>query len=214
MATLPMFPLGSVLLPSVYLPLHLFEPRYRELIRDCLAGSGEFGVVLIERGSEVGGGDVRADVGTVARVVEAQELPDGRWAVGAVGTRRVRVLEWLPDDPYPRADVADWRDEDPVDPATSVDPTEVAGVVATLRRVLALAAELGQPVADATHEISDDPTLASFQIAALSPVGPLDRQALLCVPDTAGRLTRLDALLRDELAYLEQRLRLDTGDDA
>src|SRR5215207_2079835 len=106
-----MFPLGSVLLPSVFLPLHLFEPRYRQLIRDCMAGSQEFGVVLIERGSEVGGGDVRADVGTVARVLEARELDDGRWAVGAVGTRRIRVVEWLDDDPYPRAEVEDWDDE-------------------------------------------------------------------------------------------------------
>src|SRR5439155_458702 len=63
---LPMFPLGTVLFPFVVLPLHVFEPRYRALTRDCLAGSGEFGVVLIERGLEVGGGDERFPVGTVA----------------------------------------------------------------------------------------------------------------------------------------------------
>ena len=68
---LPMFPLGTVLFPSVFLPLHVFEPRYQELTRDCLAGDNEFGVVLIERGSEVGGGDARFDVGTVARIIEA-----------------------------------------------------------------------------------------------------------------------------------------------
>ena len=93
-----MFPLGSVLFPSLVLPLHVFEPRYRALITDVLAGDAEFGVCLIERGSEVGGDDVRLGVGTVAHVQEAAELPDGRWALIAVGTRRIVVDEWLPDD--------------------------------------------------------------------------------------------------------------------
>ena len=86
---LPMVPLGTVLVPTAGLPLHVFEPRYRALVNDCLAGDREFGVVLIERGSEVGGNDVRTSVGTVARIVEAAELPAGRWAIGAVGVRRV-----------------------------------------------------------------------------------------------------------------------------
>src|SRR3954447_18112242 len=103
MATLPMFPLGGVLLPSVYLPLHVFEPRYRELVQVCLDGDQEFGVVLIERGSEVGGGDQRVDVGTVARIVEAPQMPEGRGALGTVAPRRIRVREWLVDYPYPRA---------------------------------------------------------------------------------------------------------------
>ena len=69
-----MFPLGTVLFPYATLPLHVFEPRYRVLVHDCLASDApEFGVVLIERGSEVGGGDVRFRTGTVARLVEAAE---------------------------------------------------------------------------------------------------------------------------------------------
>src|SRR5438270_10838595 len=80
---LPMFPLGTVLLPFAHLPLHIFEPRYRALVKDCLAGDGEFGVVLIERGHEVGGGDVRFGVGTVAHIVQTAELPDGRGLVRA-----------------------------------------------------------------------------------------------------------------------------------
>jgi Lon protease-like protein len=98
-----MFPLGTVLLPFAHLPLHIFEPRYRALVKDVLAGDGEFGVVLIERGQEVGGGDVRFGVGTVAKVLQTAELPDGRWLLDAVGTERFRVTEWLPDDPYPLA---------------------------------------------------------------------------------------------------------------
>src|SRR5438045_6955857 len=106
-----MSPLGTVLFPSLFLPLHVFEPRYREMTRVCLEGNREFGVVLIERGSEVGGDDVRTLVGTVARIVEASELDDGRWMLATVGVRRLRVRAWLEDDPYPRADVDDWPDE-------------------------------------------------------------------------------------------------------
>ncbi len=86
-------------------------PRVRGAVPDpdgrCLAADGEFGVVLIARGSEVGGGDQRTDVGTVARIANVAELDDGRLLVVATGVRRVRVEEWLPDDPYPCAVVAD-----------------------------------------------------------------------------------------------------------
>src|SRR6478609_3186788 len=102
---MPMFPLGTVLFPHALLPLHVFEPRYRLMTQRVLRGEREFGVVLIERGSEVGGGDTRFDVGTVARVVQIAELPDGRYAVATVGLRRIRVIRWLDDDPYPRAQV-------------------------------------------------------------------------------------------------------------
>ena len=109
-APLPMFPLGSVLFPHALLPLHVFEPRYRVLMFDLQRQEPEFGVVLIERGVEVGGGDERYPVGTVARILEASETPDGRWAVLAQGTRRITVASWLADDPYPRAEAWDRPD--------------------------------------------------------------------------------------------------------
>src|SRR3954471_6137726 len=102
-----MFPLGTVLFPHALLPLRVFEPRYRLMTERVLRGDGEFGVVLIERGSEVGGGDTRFDDGTVARIVRAQQLPDGGYALATVGLRRIRVVRWLPDDPYPLAEVTD-----------------------------------------------------------------------------------------------------------
>src|SRR5680860_298653 len=102
-AELGMFPLGTVLLPHATLPLHVFEPRYRALVEACLEGTPEFGVVLIERGSEVGGGDTRFDLGTVARIVRAGRLDDGRYALVTVGAERLRVLRWLEDAPFPRA---------------------------------------------------------------------------------------------------------------
>lgn len=206
-----MFPLGSVLVPGLVLPLHVFELRYRALVRDVLAGDQEFGVVLIERGNEVGGGDTRTTVGTVARVLEAEELDDGRWVLATVGTRRVRVERWLDDDPYPRAEVADWPDADGPDGLADA----LAEVVTRLRRSLALAAELDDPAAPSTIELTDDPVLGSYHATALAPIGPADRQSLLATAGAADRLARLTQLLDEEIAVLEARLALaaDDGDD-
>jgi Lon protease-like protein len=200
--TLPMFPLGSVLFPHAALPLHIFEPRYRALVEVCLAGEAEFGVVLIERGSEVGGGETRFDVGTVARIVEASRFPDGRYALVAVGVRRLRVDEWLPDDPYPLAAV-DVVDETKATPAlvSARHAVELA-----LRRVLTLAAQLGAAVAPSDVRLDDDPVRATFEAAALAPIGPLDAQRLLEVDDPGERLARLEALLVDATELLELRL--------
>ena len=199
---MPMFPLGSVLVPSAGLPLHVFEPRYRALVRACLATDREFGVVLIERGSEVGGDDVRSSVGTVASIVEAVELPDGRWAVAAVGVRRLRVRRWLPDDPYPLAIVEDWPD-----PPPSPEHDEVLSrTVTQLRRCLALAAEAGDPGAPATIELSTDPILAGYQAAAVAPLGPFDQQRLLAADSPVARVELLAFLLAEAIEVLELRL--------
>lgn len=202
-----MFPLGSVLLPGMVLPLHVFEERYRALVRDCLAGEGEFGVALIERGSEVGGGDIRAMAGCIAQIVQAEEFDDGRWGLVAVGTRRVQVTGWLPDDPYPRAEVEDWPDE--ADGAGDGDPAALAAAyrdrVAALRRVLAMAVELGAE-ADPMVELSDDPAEGSFQIAVLAPFGSLDRQRLLTAPGAARRLELEQEMLEDQALMLQARL--------
>src|SRR5436853_5226207 len=108
-----MFPLGTVLFPHALLPLRVFEPRYRVMTERVLRAEREFGVVLIERGSEVGGGDTRFDVGTVAQIVRAQQLGDGGYLLATVGIRRLRVVRWLPDDPYPQAEVVDLPDAGP-----------------------------------------------------------------------------------------------------
>ena len=100
-----MFPLGSVLLPGAVLQLQVFEPRYSALMNTVMATTQEFGVTLIERGAEVGGGDQRLPVGCVAKVLLAQPLGEGRWILQAIGTDRVSVDEWLPEDPYPLATV-------------------------------------------------------------------------------------------------------------
>ena len=135
-----MFPLGSVLFPHAVLPLHLLEPRYLMLADTVLQSDGRFGVVLIERGHEVGGGDTRFLVGTVAQIVEAARTPEGRYLLAAVGTDRFRIRRWLDDDPYPRAEIDTIAEPDRV--AADAVPRR-ASVERLLVRALAMRAELG-----------------------------------------------------------------------
>ena len=198
----PMFPLESVLVPGMVLPLHVFEPRYRALVRDCLAGERRFGVVLIERGSEVGGGDVRFDFGTASTVVGAEELPDGRWELEAIGGDRVRVLEWLPDDPYPIAEV-----ERLVEPPWSADDDGAhAGVVAAFDNIVDLAARLGAVVDPRVTDLPGDPAWDGWLVAARAPIGDLDKLALLSAATVADRLQTLRSQLEDVAGVLASRL--------
>lgn len=186
---LAMFPLGSVLFPSMLLPLHVFEDRYRQMIHRVLEGDQQFGVVIIERGPEVGGGDVRASVGCRARILDAEQQPDGRWHMVAVGVDRIRVEHWLPDDPYPRALVSDFPD------APSADVVSVGQyqeLVAAFAKLMELTERLaGGTISQPLTALSDDVALATFQMAAAAPLGPLDRQRILCGEDAGVRRTLL-----------------------
>ena len=187
---LPMFPLGSVLLPTMLLPLHVFEDRYRVMIERVLDGDGTFGVTMIERGSEVGGNDVRATVGCRARILEAEQQADGRWHLVAVGTERIAVDEWLPDDPYPRALVSSSPDTLPADIVDGDGWLELFGAFHELMSLIEQVS--GEAVPRVT--LADDPELATFQMAAVAPLGALDRHRVLC-GEHAGvrRTTLLDA---------------------
>lgn len=153
-----------------------------------------FGVVLIERGHEVGGGDRRNRIGTMARLVSVSAGADALLAV-AVGTDRFTVDEWLDDDPYPRAEVTplpelDWSDE--------LTPLRTQAE-AIVRRTLARAPEAQW---DADTELSDDPIAAAWQLAAIAPLGDYDRYALL-QSATVGALLRqiIDLTLDAELLW-------------
>lgn len=200
LSVLPMFPLGTVLFPHGVLPLHIFELRYQALTQYCLQGDRELGIVLIERGSEVGGGDVRAPLGTRARIVDAVPLHDGRWYLVLVGLDRIRVERWLPEDPFPRAEV------EVVDEQPGSDGTRRQVVERLLRRALAFKAELGEPAAAATVVFDPDLDVATWQAATSAPVGPADAQRLLEVPGTDERLRLLEAMLDDEVAVLAHRV--------
>lgn len=197
-----MFPLGSVLFPGIVLPLHVFEPRYRRLTADCLEGDGLLGIVLIERGSEVGGGDARFPIGTEARVLASSALPDGRWLLLVSGERRIRVERWVAEEPYPRAEVTVVDDA-----ATTEDLGPVRDAVeAQLVRAHSLLAELGElPPGQAGAELATDPALACWQAAAAAPLGPADRQSVLATDGVGARLRLLSALLAEQIDVLALR---------
>lgn len=173
MRELPMFPLGTVLLPGMPLALRVFEPRYLDLMAHVMAGDGTFGVVLIERGSEVGGGDARFSTGTAARIVG--HTVESAWLeVRAFGTRRFEVDAWLPEEPYPRAEVRWLPDLEAGDADVDVEPT-VEAVTDALTR-----AHPGWTWRGLRDEVlaGDVPDVA-WRLARLAPVGPLDQLHLL-----------------------------------
>jgi Lon protease-like protein len=201
---LPVFPLGNALLPTQVLPLHIFEPRYRVLMDVLHApeSSREIGVVLIERGREVGGGDVRVDVGTIAHLVSSEQLPDGRWLAVFVARERFQVARWLPDDPFPQAEV-----DELADPAWDVgDDDRLGEAESEVRRALTLAAELGETRVPSSFELPPDPPAAAWALAAAAPIGSFDRQQLLEAPTPSARLDLLLGVVRDVSSVLAFRL--------
>ncbi len=210
-----MFPLGSVLFPGFGLPLHVFEPRYRFMIESLLGQSlqespdessgAEFGVVLIERGSEVGGDDHRFNVGTIARIIAAEQFPDGRWFVQVTGTQRFRVVEWLPDAPYPQAMVNLLPDVRGAASGTEL-VQRIDLVIRDLRGVLALAAEVGVSAAPATIELDDDPSIRLWQACGLAPIGQMDDLTLLSAETMTDRVDLLRGYLEDARVVLSNRL--------
>ena len=170
-----MFPLGSVLFPAMPLPLRVFEPRYLTMLQDLLASeAAEFGVVLIERGQEVGGGEQRFSRGTIARIREISPA-EGFVGVLAVGEDRIEVVEWLSESPYPLARVRrlpelDWDEAC----GERREQTELL-----VRRTLARASEFEEHLWPSTVELADDPVAGTWQLAAIAPIGPLDHLRLL-----------------------------------
>lgn len=201
---LGMFPLSVVLYPHTGIPLQVFEPRYVELLTDCMEGDRQFGVVLISRGPEVGGGDQRVDVGTVVRIAEVSPLPDHRFAVRAEGIGRLRVMEWLDDEPYPLALVED------LPPDASIGSHQcLAAAEASVRRLRSLLSELGR-VPALPHDLDLGVTTdqIAWRLCASAPLNPLDAQQVLAIDDPVARMVRLvslcDALSVDVTALLSE----------
>lgn len=189
MTTLPIFPLGSVLLPGMPIALRIFERRYVVMLARVLEESAQFGVVLIERGSEVGGGDTRFGVGTVARITTCDVREE--WiSVVAVGGRRFEVDEWLEDDPHPQARIR-WLPR--LSWSAELQPLrdEAERVV---RRTLARASEYSDQVWPLDIVLDDDPVVAVWQLAGIAPLGPLDKVSLLRSTTTRELLTHVRGL--------------------
>jgi uncharacterized protein len=210
MAIMPMFPLGSVLMPSMPLSLRIFEERYLKLLGDLLAEeTPEFGVVLIEKGPEVGGGEKRMNIGTIASVTEIGTT-DEFYGLQSVGSKRFRVNAWLPDAPYPIADIDFLPDliwDDTLMPARVHLETKV-------RRLLAFASEFGDLQFGADVEFSDDPMDACWQLAGVLPVGPLDQLDLLQSQSAEELISRTNELVNEGNKSLEQLMNtMDPGLD-
>lgn len=191
-----MFPLEVALLPDQDLPLRIFEPRYVALVKHCVDSGDPFGVVLISRGREVGGDDSRCDVGVLSRITECVDQGANRYALSCRTGERIRVCQWLPDDPYPRATVALWPDE-PGDAVTSAQLHDVEDKVIDLFERIAQARGvvlpdrdvlLGYGEADAD---ADDAGQRLFTLASRIPLGAADRYSVLSAPSAADRLAAL-----------------------
>lgn len=212
---LALFPLGTVLVPGQTLPLHIFEPRYRTLIRELIDGPERpglgraFGVVAIREGHEVGAHAARAlyDIGTAARLESVQPLDDGRYDVMTVGTRRFRIEELDDTAPYLRASVT-WLDEATGDDAAVIAPS-VRRQLLQYRDDLADAGVLDPVDPD---DITDDPTSLSYVVAAAMILDLRDRQAVLEQPDDSARLRLALQLLRQESAMARHLPSLPAGD--
>ena len=199
---MPMFPLGSVLMPAMPLNLRIFEERYLKLLGDLLGEeTPEFGVVLIERGQEVGGGEKRMGVGTIASVNEIGTT-DEFYGLQSVGSRRFRVNAWLPDDPYPVADIDFLPDliwDDNLMPARVHLETKV-------RRLLAFASEFGDLQYGADVQFSDDPMEACWQLAGVLPVGQLDQLDLLQSQSAEDLIAQTNEIVNAANQSLEQMM--------
>lgn len=202
---LPIFPLGSVLFPGCQMPLHLFEERYRRLMRDHLDHDPIFGVVLTETGHEVGDEPAIHGVGTAARLLAAQEFPDGRWAILIEGTRRFRVLGSSWELSYLTGSI-EWIDDGSQASTSSTAADQLIGsFVAYLR---AVGTELAEPTSiDAIEAalqsmFSDDLDGLTYLIAAQLPLNSWNRQRILEIPALDERSRAVHALVRQEQAIL------------
>jgi Lon protease-like protein len=204
-SVIPLFPLGTVLFPGVVLPLHIFEPRYRLLVRELMDPSAlpEFGVVAIRQGTETGpnAGTVLYDIGCAAALKQVTPYNDGRFDIVTVGARRFRLLGVdTQSQPYLRG-LVEWLPESPSEPGESeVVSRSVAELFARCQRLLAAIAPSAE--ADLSCGLPDDPLLLSHLVAAVAPFTLDDRQNLLSAANTPERLRHELRLLKQEMTML------------
>jgi Lon protease-like protein len=203
-----MFPLERAMLPGEELPLRIFEPRYSAMVADCLAmDDPAFGVVLIAAGREVGGGDARSDVGTMAHITEVSEYGDGRYRLNCVMAERIRVLEWQPDNPYPRAAIQEWPDE-PGEPVAADAIRDIEDTMIALFERIARArgAEVSGRDIVAGADAAPDAAMWLYALTTRLPMGEADRYSVLAAPTVAARVTALREAVETVSALVEFQL--------
>jgi Lon protease-like protein len=192
---IPLFPLHVVLFPDMPLPLHIFEPRYREMILRCREEKSPFGITLIQSGADIGAEAVPRQVGTLARISQYEELPDGRMNILVFGASRFRITRTFHDKPYLSASVS-LIQEEPAG-ASALDSTfdTVAGLFrAYLQSLFAMT---GRTLS--TLQLPQEPEYLSYAIASVLQVPPQEKQALLEITKTEQRLGREIEILKAEI---------------
>ncbi len=196
---LPLFPLNTVLFPGQMLPLHIFEDRYRLMIRRCLADEAPFGVVLIDQGREVGAEAKPHKVGTIARIVESTYLPDGTMNIIVVGVERFRILRSIHDQPYLRGEVETLHPAKIEDLDAAVElARRVRDQVKRYIMLIAEAAGLKIEI----EEVPDAPQQLGYLAAVAMQVDNKEKQALLDNASFSSILLMESALLNRENALL------------
>jgi len=199
---LPLFPLGTVLYPGLLLPLHIFEDRYRQLVRDLKAGPEprRFGVIAIREGRETGVDGVSAlyEIGCTATLRRVSERDDGRFDLITIGADRFRLITLDRSLPYLQGEVEilpeETGDSDAVERAVEAVQRAFRGYVDALT-----ARGMTQV---SVPDLPDEPMPLSYLVAASIIADLPDRQALLAEPDALGRLNAERALLTREAAML------------
>src|SRR5580704_18398134 len=199
---LPLFPLGAVLYPGMLLPLHIFEERYRKLVRDLLDGHEprRFGVIAIRKGRETGVEGVQSlyEIGCTAILRRVEEHEDGRFNLVTVGMRRFRLLALDQTLPYLQGEI-EMLAEEVVDQAATAPA--VRAVQVAFRGYLDALTEWGGASVK-VENLPAEPVLLSFIVAAAMVIDLPDRQALLDEPDALRRLAAERAMLSRETAML------------
>lgn len=187
---IPLFPLNTVLFPGGVLGLRIFEARYLDMVRECARGEGLFGVCLIMQGQEVGEPALPAAVGTLARIIDFDTLPDGVLGITVAGSTRFRVHQSrVRSNGLAIGQIRHWPDETRVEV-----PVEFALLPAILER---LAEQAGLSWRNGPRERYEDASWVGFRLAELLPLGEHERQSLLETTDPLERLAALrDAVPR------------------
>jgi len=202
--TMPLFPLGTVLYPGLVLPLHIFEDRYRQLVRDLLDGPEpqQFGVIAIRKGRETGVDGISAlyEIGCTATLRQVMRRDDGRFDLVTVGAQRFRLLELDHSRPYLQCEIELLTEETSDEAAAAL---AAQAVQRTFREYLDALANQGAARVD-VPDLPDEPVLLSYLVAASMIVNLSDRQVLLAEPDALRRLTAERALLARETNMLRR----------
>ena len=200
-----MFPLSTVVFPFQRIPLHVFEPRYRQLVDDVNSGDGRFGICLIARGSEVGGHDDRVEVGTLVELRAVFPFSDGRSMLVVDGQSRIIVHEWLEDNPYPQAKVEILAGDDRPHDLGLLMTTEAA-----VRSVRNLHSEMHpDSCVDVDCALEIDPCVRAWQLCAVTPMATLDQLRLLRLNSADDRLHSLTEVCGERYGDLTRQLAVD-----